>query len=192
MEFSEGRSVWLRFGLELLVLLSLALNVVILLYAWRLRSQVVGLRTTVSGMLQRAIVDLQGFENLSMHFRVQVDDVIPVRTLLPVHNALDVVVNTEIPVRQTMQSDVIFNTPLLNTKVPISVTVPIDLAVPVDLRLPVELDAHVPVNLDIPVKLDVPVAVKLAETELGTFVEQVRSGLGALKNLLDNTSFLGR
>ena len=85
---SGGQSTWFFFGLEFLVIVSLALNVAILVYAWRIRTQVVDLRATVTGMLERAISDLQGFENLSMHFTVKVDDYLPVRSTLPVRDTV--------------------------------------------------------------------------------------------------------
>lgn len=191
MPFSSEAPPWIRIGLELLVLLLLLTNGVILVYAWRLRGQVMALRATVSTMLQRAIGDLQGFERLSMHFTVRVSDKIPVRATLPVRDTLQVAVQTQVPIRQTLHADAMINTPLLNTKVPVSIAVPIDMSVPVDMAVPVAVDARIPVHLDIPVKLDVPVALELGETELGEFIEQVRSGLEALRDLLDQTALPG-
>lgn len=181
-----GQSNWFIFGLEFLVVVSLALNVAILVYAWRIRTQVTELRTTVTGMLERAIADLQGFENLSMHFTVKVDDSLPVRSKLPVRDTLLITLKAQVPVRQTVTSDVMVNTPLLNAKVPISVMVPLEMDVPIDLKVPVEVNSDIPVRMDIPVTLDVPVQIDLAQTELGGFMEQVRSGLIALKALLDD------
>ncbi|HRW48301.1 MAG TPA: hypothetical protein P5333_12320 [Caldilinea sp.] len=183
---SGSQSNWLIFGLEFLVVVSLALNVAILVYAWRIRGQVAELRTTVTGMIERAISDLQGFENLSMHFTVKVDDNLPVRSMLPVRDTLQIALKANVPVRQTVTSDVMVNTPLLNAKVPISVVVPLEMQVPIDLKVPIEVNSDIPVRLDIPVTLDVPVEIDLAETELGSFIEQVRSGLAALKTLLDD------
>lgn len=181
-----GQSNWFIFGLEFLVVVSLALNFAILVYAWRIRGQVVELRTTVTGMIERAISDLRGFENLSMHFTVKVDDSLPIRSSLPVRDTLMIALKAQVPIRQTVTSDVMVNTPLLNTKVPISVIVPLEMDVPIDLKVPVEVNSDIPVWMDIPVTLDVPVEIDLAETELGSFIEQVRDGLTALKALLDN------
>lgn len=183
---SGGQPTWFFFGLEFLVIVSLALNVAILVYAWRIRTQVVDLRTTVTGMLERAISDLQGFENLSMHFTVRVDDHIPVRSTLPVRDTVMIALKAQVPIRQTLTSDVMVNTPLLNTKVPISVMVPLELEVPINLNVPVEVNSDIPVRMDIPVTLDVPVKLDLAQTELGSFIDQVRGSLTALKALLDD------
>ncbi len=182
---SIGQPDWLTVSLSTLIVLLLLLNAVILIYAWRIRSQVRGLRVTVTGMLETAITDLRGFERLTMHFTVRVSDKIPVRSLLAVRDTVDISVQTEVPIKQTVRSDILINTPLLNTKVPVSVAVPIEMTVPVDLQLPVEIDSQIPVNLDIPVQLEVPVALDLAQTELGDFIEQVRDSLVSLKELLD-------
>ena len=180
-----GQLNWFIFGLGMLIVVSLALNIAILVYAWRIRTQVAELRTTVTGMLARAIGDLQGFEKLILHFTVRVDDSLPVRSMLPVRDTLLIGFKTQVPVRQTVTLDVMVNTPLLNTTVPVSVMVPLEIDVPIDLKAPVEVNSDIPVQMDIPVTLDVPVAIDLAQTELGNFIEQVRSGLTALKVLLD-------
>lgn len=179
-------SNWFNFGLGLLVILSLALNSAMLVYAWRIRAQVAALRTTVTGMLARALGDLQGFENLILHFMVRVEDSLPVRANLPVHDTLLIGIKTQVPVRQTVTVDVMVHTPLLNTKVPISVLLPLALDVPIDLKVPVEVECAIPVEMDIPVTLDVPVEIDLAQTELRSFIDQVHGGLSALKVLLDD------
>jgi hypothetical protein len=188
MSTAVGQPQWLAVGLGVLLALSLLGNVVILIAAWRIRNQVRELGVTVTGMLQTAIIELRGFEHLTMHFTVRVNDKIPVRSRLAVRDTVDISVQTIVPIKQTVQSDILINAPLLNTKVPVSVAVPIDMAVPIDLQLPVEIDSQIPVNLDIPVQLEVPVALDLAQTELGGFIEQVRDSLVSLKDLLDKAN----
>ncbi len=61
--------LWLLAGILLFGVLTTLLNLFFLLYALRIRSQVLNLRSTVSGMLQRAIDDLRGFEASRHEFR---------------------------------------------------------------------------------------------------------------------------
>ena len=97
-----------------------------------------------------------------------------------------ITLKAQVPIRQTLTSDVMVNTPLLNTKVPITVMVPLEMEVPIDLTVPVVVNSDIPVRMDIPVTLDVPVQLDLAQTELGSFIDQVRDSLTALKALLDD------
>ena len=186
MDATIWQSPWFLGAILLLALAGVILNLFFVLTALRIRRQVLGLRTTVTGMLQSAIDDLQGFENLAMHFTVQVDQSMPVRTKLPIKDELRIMLHSSVPVRQTLTSDIIVNAPLLNTRLPLTVAVPIDIEVPIDLDVPIMVDTDIPVNLMVPVRLSVPVKVELGKTELGAFVKQVRAGLITLRELLNS------
>ena len=188
MDATIWQSPWFLGIILLLALAGVVLNLFFVITALRIRRQVLGLRTTVTGMLQSAIDDLQGFENLAMHFTVQVDQSMPLRTRLPIKDELRIMLHSSVPVRQTLTSDIIVNAPLLNTRLPLTVAVPIDIEVPIDLDAPILIDSDIPVNLMVPVKLNVPVKVELGKTELGAFVEQVRAGLITLRELLDDAA----
>ena len=182
------QSPWILGAILLLALAGVLLNLFFVITALRIRRQVMGLRTTVTSMLQGAIDDLQGFENLAMHFTVHVDESMPLRTRLPIKDQLRISLHSSVPVRQTLTSDIIVNAPLLNTRLPLTVAVPIDIEVPIDLNVPILIDTDIPVNLMVPVKLTVPVKVELGKTELGAFVEQVRTGLITLRELLNSAA----
>ena len=188
MEPTIWLSPWMMAAILVLALAGVVLNLFFVIAALRIRRQVLGLRSTVTGMLQRAIDDLEGFENLAMHFTVQVDQSMPLRTRLPIKDELRIMLHASVPVRQTLTSDIIVNAPLLNTRLPLTVAVPIDIEVPIDLDVPILVDSDIPVNLMVPVKLNVPVKVELGKTELGAFVEQVRGGLITLRELLDDAA----
>ena len=188
MEPTIWLSPWMMAAILVLALAGVVLNLFFVIAELRIRRQVLGLRSTVTGMLQRAIDDLEGFENLAMHFTVQVDQSMPLRTRLPIKDELRIMLHASVPVRQTLTSDIIVNAPLLNTRLPLTVAVPIDIEVPIDLDVPILVDSDIPVNLMVPVKLNVPVKVELGKTELGAFVEQVRGGLITLRELLDRAA----
>jgi hypothetical protein len=163
------------------------LNLLLIFYGMRIRSQLGLLRTTVRRMLREAATDLAGAEGLLLRFTVQVNDQIPIDTLLPVRDKLNVAVQTRARVRQTINTEVMVNIPVLGAKVPITVSAPLDLNVPIDVNVPVVIDAMIPVKLFVPINLSVPVEVDLATTELGEFLEQVRKNLDELEQLLQQT-----
>jgi hypothetical protein len=175
------------FALFVLVMTSLVLNLLLIFYGMRIRSQLGLLRTTVRRMLREAATDLAGAEGLLLRFTVQVNDQIPIDTLLPVRDKLNVAVQTRARVRQTINTEVMVNIPVLGAKVPITVSAPLDLNVPIDVNVPVVIDAMIPVKLFVPINLSVPVEVDLATTELGEFLEQVRKNLDELEQLLQQT-----
>lgn len=175
------------FTLFVLVMTSLVLNLLLVFYGMRIRSQLGLLRTTVGRMLREAATDLAGAEGLLLRFSVQVNDQIPIDTLLPVRDKLNVAVQTRARVHQTINTEVMVNIPVFGAKVPVTVTVPLDLNVPIDVNVPVVIDSMIPVKLFVPVNLKVPVEVDLATTELGEFLEQVRKNLVELEHLLQQT-----
>ena len=188
MDTTIWLSPWFLGIILLLALAGVVLNLFFVITALRIRRQVLGLRSTVTGMLQSAIDDLQGFENLAMHFTVPVNQSMALRTKLPIKDELRIMLHSSVPVRQTLTSDIIVNAPLFNTRLPLTVAVPIDIEVPIDLDVPIMIDSDIPVNLMVPVQLNVPVKVELGKTELGAFVEQVRGGLITLRELLDSAA----
>jgi hypothetical protein len=175
------------FALFALVMTSLVLNLLLIFYGMRIRSQLGLLRTTMVRMLREAATDLAGAEGLLLRFNVQVNDQIPIDTLLPVRDKLNVAVQTRARIRQTINTEVMVNIPVLGAKVPVTVSVPLDLNVPIDVNVPVVIDSTIPVKLLVPIKLNVPVEVDLAATELGEFLEQVRKNLDELEHLLQQT-----
>lgn len=174
-------------ALFLLVLISIGLNAVVILYGLRTRSQLLSLRRTVTGMLGEAIKDLQRFERLVIKFDIEVNDRVPIRTSVPIDERLDVTVQGHIPIRQTLNTEVILHTPLLG-RMPMNVTVPLDLQVPIDLHLPIIVNQAIPIALEVPVQLEVPIEVDLHKTELGSFIDQVRSSLDRLYTLVGANS----
>lgn len=174
-------------ALFLLVLVSISLNVAVILYGLRTRSQLLSLRRTVSGMLGEASKDLQRFERLVIKFDIEVNDRVPIRTSVPIDEQLDVTVKGHIPIRQKLDTEVTLHTPLLG-RMPMNVTVPLDLQVPIDLNLPIVIDHAIPVALEAPVHLRVPIEVDLSKTELGSFIDQVRNSLDTLHTLVDANS----
>lgn len=188
MDATIWQSPWMLGAILFLALAGVILNLFFVITALRIRRQVLELRTTVTGMLHRAIDDLEGFEHLAMHFNVTVDEMMPLHTRLPIKDEVRISLHSSVPVRQTIAAEVIVNTPLFNAGVPLTVAVPIDIEVPIDIDAPIKVDTAIPISLTVPIRLDVPVKVEIGKTELGAFVEQVRAGMGELRDLVDNAA----
>jgi hypothetical protein len=171
--------------LALLGLALLVTNGVLIYSALRTRTQVQRLRGALLKLLALAIDDLSRFEDLRVSIAVKVDDVLQVKTRVPIKQTVDVNVQGVVPVKETIRTAIQVTAPLLG-RIPVDVEVPVDLRVPVNLNVPVRLDQEIPIELNVPVKLSIPVEVDLRATEIGEFLEQVVETLRQLQDLAEN------
>jgi len=115
-----------------LVLLSLALNILLIVYGLRIRGQLLGLRGTVRHMLSEAITDLGDFGDLSLRYDIPVKDSLPVKAHIPLREQMNISVKGSIPVKQTVQTTVTVTAAPFGIKAPLAVEVPLDINVPIN------------------------------------------------------------
>jgi hypothetical protein len=183
VSFANNQSVVVI--LILAVGLSLLLNGAVIWYGLQYRGQIRSLSTTVRQMLKEAVVDLKGLEELNLRLDVHVQDTLPVATDIPLQEEMNVTVRGAIPVRETLTTPVIVRAPGFN--VPVQVTIPLDFEVPINMELPVSIQHEVPVKTTVPIDLNLPLEIDLSQTELGSFVADVREKLSRLEVLLSDS-----
>lgn len=156
---------WHYYGLWVVALVSLALNVAVIYILLQVRQQT-GLA------LAQAAASLKTIQTGAIDTTVAIDHPIPVALDVPVKFDVVVPIKKTITINQTVAVPI--DLPLLGTH---TINVPINLAVPIDLSVTIPIDRSVPINASIPVKFDVPIHLKIAETTFG-------QGLGELRQLL--------
>lgn len=170
--------------LFILVFLSLALNGFLLWQLYQARQQGLRLAQAVRQGLPQAISGVEAFEKSTLQFKVQVKQDFPVQADIPFEVALDVPVQLTVPISQEIKTTVMVDPFNSGLSVPIDVAVPIDLELPIDTTVPISVAQTIPISTTIPLALDVPIAIKVSETELAGYLEQLRSGLTALNEIL--------
>ncbi len=148
-----------------------------------LQNDLVELAPTVSAGLDEAILGLETFENSTLEFIVNIDEMVVIDTEVVIDRVLDVPIRETIPINQTIDTTIEVDGPL-------GVTIPLDVSVPVNLNVPIELDVSIPINetipvsAEVPVKLDVPITVNIAETQLADLASSLGAGLRTFRELL--------
>ncbi len=178
------------FILFILVLLSLALNGLLLWQWWSFQQQVKAairdFEPIVGEALSQAITDLETFENSTIEFNVQVQQEFPVQVEIPFQETLDVPIQTTIPISQEIQTTILIDPLQTGLSIPTDVTVPVDLEVPINLTIPVSVDRTVPISTTVPIDFNVPLSIKISETELAPYIGRLRTGLISLNQTLSN------
>jgi hypothetical protein len=174
--------------LFILVLLSLGLNG-FLLWQWlNFQQQVVGLAQTTRDMLSQTIVELDTFQDSTIQFELGVNQSIPIQAEIPFSQTLQVPIQTTIPITQNINTTVTVDIPELGVSLPLDVTVPLDMQLPVDLTVPISIDQTVPISTTVPVSLNAPISIKISETELAGYVEQLRAALVSIEKALSDVA----
>jgi len=150
--------------LFVLVMLSLALNVVILGALWQVRS-------VAKDEITAFADDLALSEKQTLTVTVRLKQAVPIQASVPIKKDINVPINTTVAINQTIRVPV--NSPLgtINLDVPLKTDVPINLTVPVAINETVLISTTV--NLD----LTLPVSIPMAETPLPELFKNLRQRL---------------
>ena len=162
--------------LVILVLVSLALDVLIVVQLYRARQAALHLTAQAAaavGALERETI------RYTFHFQ----DELPVVAEVPFREKVDVPIVAAIPISTTVSVEQTLRVPIqtllgdITVEVPLDMEIPVAMTVPIDLRVPVEISRTVTVSATVPLDLEVPLAIPIAETPLA-------DGLGELQRAL--------
>jgi hypothetical protein len=171
--------VWWNSFKTVAVLLSFALNLILIVVTLLLLMQIF---TIKNGVLEPLIDGLHasfvGLDDAVIERTIPVNDSIPVVFTLPVDTTTDVVLTEDVPILANASFTLPGGGGVINGRV--------DIVLPADLVLPVQLSMDVPVNADVPVNLDVAVNIPLNETELHEPFVNLRDLLEPYVRVLDH------
>jgi hypothetical protein len=159
--------------LALLVLASLALNLLIVV-------QLASARRAVLRLAEEAARELAPLEEAHIRYDVQVRQSLPVAAQVPFRENLTVPIQATIPVsvvvpiHQRVEVPVDAGLLRFNLEFPLDLDVPVRLEVPVDLQVPVAISRTVDLSTTVPVSLTIPVDIPLADTPLGPALRRAR------------------
>jgi hypothetical protein len=169
--------------LLILVLLSLALNVVVL-------AGLLGARQAMVEGLDQALEALEGFEDESFETTFQAQAAVPVEASVPFRREWTVPFGLTVPIQHDISFQetlvVPINTPLfkLDIDVPVSATIPVSLTVPVEGEVPIVISETIFVNTEVVVDVTVPVAVPMSDTPLPDYLDELRTSLETVRQQL--------
>ena len=153
-------------------LFSLLLNIVViaaLVYAYMEYRRATAEFNTATAQVA---VALKSLGNAELKTTVKIDQVVQVRTTLPVREKLVVPIDQNLAINTSLQIN-----PTLPVLGPIKLDVPVQGNVPIKFSVPVEFNTNVPINADVPVKIDVPIAIRIADTELKPMIDALVKAL---------------
>jgi hypothetical protein len=181
--------------LFLLVLLSLALNGYLVWQWLTFRAQVQAMADGAEGLRRSALEaiaqlreELQGINDSTFEYVVQIDEDLPIDAVVPFHERFEVPIQSTVPISQEFATTFDLQISQFGMVIPVDVVVPIQLEVPIDLSVPIEIDREVPVQTTVPISLEVPIVVDLADVGLARYVELLDRGLADLEELLAGVS----
>ena len=177
--------------LFVLVLLSLALNGYLVWQWWTVRSQALVLASQADELRHSALdavaqfrEELQGIDEMTLNYDVQIDESLPVDAVVPFRERLDVPIETTVPISQAVEAAFDLEVPQFGLRIPVEVTVPVQLEVPIALSVPVEINRDVVVQTTVPISLEVPFVIDLADVGLARIIEVLDLGLADLEQAL--------
>lgn len=166
-----------------LVLLSLALNALLL-------SRALAARQAVLQALDRSLKMLDNLADETFETSIRVEHTVPVDANVPFRRTLGVPLRLTVPISHTLSFQEVFQVPIqtplfhLNVAVPVSATLPISLNVPVSADLSLPISETISFHTDVPIDLTVPVVVRLADTPLPAYLDQLRAALDEVRQEL--------
>jgi hypothetical protein len=127
---------------------------------------------------------VHGLRNSSIDYVVRMDQSLPVSLTVPFSTTIVVPINTTLPINTD------FNLTLRTPLGDYPVTVPVQSSVPVNMQTSVPVRLSVPISASVPVALSLPIRINLAQTTLGTSLEQLETYLSSLTADLEAVPFL--
>jgi hypothetical protein len=170
--------------LFILVFLSLALNSWLIWQLLRLQQQSQALVQTVRAGLPAAISQLEAFEKATLTYEVPIKQELPIQAEIPFNETLDIPIETSVPISQTINTTVNVDPLGTGLEIPIELNVPVNVEIPVNTTVSIPIERTIPISTTIPLDLNIPLAIKVSETDLAKYIEQLRSGLASLDKVL--------
>lgn len=171
---SRKRKFW-DAGKSLSLLVSMIVNLVLIIVVAILVQQVGAIKATLGGVLGRLDSAFQGLGETVIRTTIPISQSVPVRFDLPLKQDTYVTTNGPVPI-STQASFSLGQFGSINGTV--------SLNLPAGTRLPVHLELTVPVSNVLPVVFDQSVAIPLAPTGMQPVVDQLRSALGPVIQLV--------
>ncbi len=165
-------NIWVAF-LYVLVIISLAINVRLIWELKRARDQAyaaVDQLLTITGQI--------GDEKISVPIHVARE--FPVKVSVPIEYNARIPVNADVPISTTVviPFEVMGKT--------IEFPVPINMNIPVNVEVPVNLSKTFDISTTVPVVFDMNVEVKMSDTPLPKYMDELRAALLAVRGGEDN------
>ena len=170
--------------LLILVLISLALNALII-------ASLLEVRQTTASALDQAVGALQDMEGATFETTVEIQQTIPVNAEIPFQREWTVPVRLSVPIEHELRFQetivVPIDVPLFNLDidVPVSTTIPVSLTVPIETEVPFAIDETFLVDTEVEIDLTVPVAIDLADTSLPAQLGELAAMLKEVQQQLE-------
>ena len=189
---SQGASRGLKFTLALLfvlVLVSIGINLFLLWQLVQLRQQAIETIDRIEPQLELAFdqtdARLAEFEQSTLTFDVEVDEVIPVQANVPFNETIDIPVQISIPIEEDFETIITLNA--LGAEIPVPVVVPVLMEFPIDEVVSVTISRTIPLSTSVSMTLAVPVQIDISDTELAPYLQELRQGLDTMESTVSET-----
>lgn len=178
--------------LFILVFVSLGLNWYLIIQLSSARRQAIALVQEFKPAAQNALstvdTELGTFEESTIEFNVEINQDFPVDVEIPIDETVKVPISTTIPIKQEFETTILMDPLQSGLEIPVDVVVPVDVEVPVDVVVPISVKQTIPIATNIPLNLDVPIMIKVSETDLVTYIQQLRQGIAASKAFIEEVT----
>jgi len=151
-------------ALTVLVLLSLALNVIVI-------HGLMQVRETAHGIVADARTVVSGFAADTFTYTVEIDQEFPIVMEFPFSQTMTIPINTVVPINTRVVVPVDLGITTYNIRVPINTVFPVDMEFTVPVSQVVDIDTIVPMSMEVPVEIAVP------ETPLADYLIDVEEAL---------------
>jgi len=169
--------------LLILILLSLALNAVVI-------AGLLASRDAVVEAIDQGLQALDGLEAETFETVIRVQEIIPINETVPFRRELVVPIDVNVPIYDQIVIQETFEVPIstpfldFTIDIPVSGTVPVEIQVPVDVQVPVVISETIPISTKVSIDFTVPVVIGVSDTALPGYLEQLRTVLGEVKEKL--------
>ncbi len=170
--------------LFILVLISLGLNVYLYWQISQVRQKGLGLVGNIRSALPTAISELEAFQKTTITQDIRIKQEFPIQAEIPFNQTLDIPIQATVPISQVINTTVTLGAPGSGLAIPVDVNVPVNVDVPIETSVSITIDRTLPISTTIPLDLTVPLAIKVNETGLAKYIEQLRTGLKSLDEML--------
>jgi|GEM_PF-1669393 len=178
--------------LFILVFVSLGLNWYLIIQLSNARRQVIAFvqefKPAAQNTLSTVDTELGAFEESTIEFNVAINQDFPVDVEIPIDEIVEVPISTTIPIKQEFETTILMDPLQSGLEIPVDVVVPVDVEVPVDVVVPISVKQTIPIAANIPLNLDVPIMIKVSETDLVTYIQQLRQGIAASKAFIEEVT----
>ena len=182
----------LKFTLALLfalVLVSIGINVFLVWQLVQFRQQATETIDRLQPQLEIAFdqtdARLAEFQQSTLTFDVDVDEVIPVQANVPFNETIEIPVQITIPIEEDFETIITVNA--LGAEIPVPVVVPVLMEFPIDEVVTVTISRTIPLSTSVSLNLAVPVQIDINDTELAPYLQELRQGLDAVKETVNET-----